>query len=649
MWRSLPLERKLPALLSLILVVTIAVSLAVMARTLETSQRAAARERTSQAARQLAATVNFGTAQRMQLLHKLSRDSALARALAAVDSGRALDSTATRSARAALLKFRVAPDSEALVELWDRNGKPVVAVGSPPERDARNWAPGPAAFSPAAAGDVPLRAPHDTVINGPFFGEGKAVRFWVTTPVIDGPSIAGYVASEREIPRNPQGAASLRALVGNDLDIYFRNADGSFWSSVTGDPSTSVTDARKDADGPVATRDGKGHVLLNEAPLAGTPWMITVEAPLDSVYARTRHTITRMGLFSLVLLLLGALAAWLIGRRLVGPIGSLTVAAEAIARGEDALAVRGRGEDEVGRLAASFNQMATEVVASRREQEQRVIEATRSATQLEEANRQLQQAILEADLARQDAERANRAKSDFLAVMSHELRTPLNAIGGYAQLLEIGIYGPIADTQRDALTRIARSQTHLLRLINDVLNFAKLDAGQVHYALTDVPVHDTVHEIEALVAPQVRMKGITLHTEAIDQQITVRADREKLQQILLNLLTNAIKFTPSGGSVTVGATAEGGHIVLTVFDTGPGIPADRLETIFDPFVQGDRALNRPNEGVGLGLTISRDLARGMGGEIEVRSTPGAGAAFEVTMDRGQDLSSARPEQEARHA
>ncbi|MDB4907695.1 MAG: ATP-binding region ATPase domain protein [Gemmatimonadetes bacterium] len=649
MWRSLPLERKLPALLSLILILTIAVSLAVMGRTLSASQRSAARERTSQAARQLAATVNYGTAQRLQLLRRLVRDSSLARALHASDSGRAIDSALSRSVQLTLKKFIVIPDTLARVELWDRDGKPLVTIGPPPRSDARAWAPGRDAFAPSAAGDVRLRTPRDTVINGPFFGEGKAVRYWVTAPVIEGAALTGFVATEREIPRDPQGAGALRALVGNDLDIFFRNADGSFWSTVTGDPTSAVSEAFKDADGPVATREGRGHVLLNEAPLAGTPWMITVEAPLDSVYARTRKTITRMGMFSLLLIITGAAAAWLIGRRMVGPIGSLTTAAESIARGEDVVAVHGRGDDEVGRLAASFNQMATEVVASRRTQEHRVAEATRAAGQLEEANRQLHQAMLEADVARQDAERANRAKSDFLAVMSHELRTPLNAIGGYAQLLEIGIYGPIAETQRDALTRIARSQTHLLRLINDVLNFAKLDAGQVEYALTDVPVHETVHEMETLVAPQVRMKGIQLHTEEIDVRITARADREKLQQILLNLLTNAIKFTPSGGSVTVGAVALGDRIQLTVRDTGPGIPAERLETIFDPFVQGDRALNRPNEGVGLGLTISRDLARGMGGEIVARAAGEPGAIFDVSLGRGLDLPLVRTEQAARPA
>ena len=278
--------------------------------------------------------------------------------------------------------------------------------------------------------------------------------------------------------------------------------------------------------------------------------------------------------------------------------------------------------------------------ASRRELEQRVNAAQAAAAELERTNAKLQQAMVqaaqaqhEAERATRDAERANRAKGDFLAVMSHELRTPLNAIGGYAQLLELEIQGPINEAQRDALARIGRSQAHLLRLINDVLHFARIDAGQAQYVIGDIQLDEALAGLEPLVAPQVRARQLRFTYRPCDAGLTVRADRDKLQQIVLNLLTNAIKFTPHGGQVTVSCDVTEETVGIAVHDTGVGIPAERLPSIFDPFVQVDRALHRPNDGVGLGLSISRDLARGMGGDLGVESEVGHGSRFTLTLAR----------------
>ncbi|NUP72750.1 MAG: PAS domain-containing protein [Gemmatimonadaceae bacterium] len=231
--------------------------------------------------------------------------------------------------------------------------------------------------------------------------------------------------------------------------------------------------------------------------------------------------------------------------------------------------------------------------------------------------------------ARAEADAANQVKTQFLATMSHELRTPLNAIGGYAELLEMGIHGPVTPAQREALVRIQRSQQHLLNLVNNVLNLVKLDTQHARYQLTDVPVEQALQFVVEATAPQLQAKRLR-YEQASCAGIVVRADTEKLRQILLNLLSNAIKFT-DGGRISVGCAVEGGEVRIDVRDTGCGIPAEQLENIFDPFVQVDRRLNRPVEGTGLGLAISRELAQGMGGTLTATSTVGEGSVFTLRL------------------
>ncbi len=235
--------------------------------------------------------------------------------------------------------------------------------------------------------------------------------------------------------------------------------------------------------------------------------------------------------------------------------------------------------------------------------------------------------------ARGEAEEANRAKSDFLARMSHELRTPLNAIGGYAELLRMEIQGPLSDAQRDALERVTRNQRHLLALINDILNFARIEKGQITVDLGPVAVHEIVASLEALVAPQLRTKALDYVVTEVDPTLTLRTDGEKVRQILLNLLSNAAKFTPAGGRVTLTVGCDAAQVRIAVHDTGSGIPADRLDEIFEPFVQIERSLARSHEGAGLGLAISRELARALGGELAVASELGAGSTFTLVLPR----------------
>ncbi len=234
----------------------------------------------------------------------------------------------------------------------------------------------------------------------------------------------------------------------------------------------------------------------------------------------------------------------------------------------------------------------------------------------------------EALAAKHEAEIANQTKSKFLAHMSHELRTPLNAIGGYAELLQIGVRGEVTPEQAADLARIQRSQRHLLSLINDVLNYTKLEAGRVHFDIQPVRVATILPNIEPLFAPKLREKELRFECRPADG-LVVDADAEKLQQILLNLVSNAVKFTPSGGAITVSASRNGDQVEIVVRDSGVGIAAKDLEAIFEPIVQLRHA-KQLTEGTGLGLAISRDLARAMEGDLRAESD-GTGSTFTLVL------------------
>jgi signal transduction histidine kinase len=248
----------------------------------------------------------------------------------------------------------------------------------------------------------------------------------------------------------------------------------------------------------------------------------------------------------------------------------------------------------------------------------------------------------------EEAERANRGKTDFLAAMSHELRTPLNAVIGYVDLMELEVYGASNEAQLAALARIKGNARHLLTLINDVLHFAKLQAGRIEFKATPVPLHNLLSEADEVMAPLVRAKQIRFERTDGVPDVPVVGDQDRIRQILLNLLSNAVKYTESGGRVTLETKVDDGRVRIQVRDTGAGIPSDMLETIFDPFVQLRRGPGgQLTDGVGLGLSISRELARAMAGELEVESEEGAGSTFTLTLQRGTGGSAAGAREDGR--
>ncbi len=235
---------------------------------------------------------------------------------------------------------------------------------------------------------------------------------------------------------------------------------------------------------------------------------------------------------------------------------------------------------------------------------------------------------------RRSAEAANRAKTAFLGAMSHELRTPLNAIGGYIELLDMGLRGPVTESQHADYARVKANQQHLSLLITEILNFARVGSGGLAYSVSNFQACDVLKHAIELVEPLIGQRGLTFDGIIGDSTIIARADPDKVTQILVNLLSNAIKFTLPGGRISADCRVAGDTVTLRVIDTGIGIPANRHEAIFEPFVQLKEGLANRGSGVGLGLAISRDLARAMKGDLTVESVEGKGSRFTLALPRG---------------
>ena len=291
----------------------------------------------------------------------------------------------------------------------------------------------------------------------------------------------------------------------------------------------------------------------------------------------------------------------------------------------------GRFEDEGWRIRRDGSHFwANVVITALRDASGKLIgyaKVTRDLTERKEAE---ERAVKDASrLAAMES--ANRTKSEFLATLSHELRTPLNAIGGYTELIELGVAGTVTEDQRSYLARIRTSQQHLLAIINDLLNYSRSEAGQLTYAIRPVSLHDVVESALPMMVPQARAKGIHVDHGPCPANVDAWADEQKVEQIVLNLLSNAVKFTPREGDVSVSCGVESDRATITVKDTGPGVPPEKAEAIFEPFVQLGRTLTSQQEGTGLGLAISRDLARAMGGDLTVEPVAGGGACFTLVL------------------
>ena len=611
--RAQSLERKLPLLITTLLAAVLAGSLVLTYATLSESARRVAWDRIGRSTDQLGTLIKESIARQEAIVVAAARDSVVRAALARKNP------SAVAAASSRLGKMLTANDTNVAIELWTNDGQRVAFAG----RDE------PA--QPAGQGDVVelgamtdrrrIFGSPDSVRAGAFYVDEGHPHFWIVAPVTEGGRRVGYLAREFRVAGGKAADATIEALAGHGVAAYYRNNDGSLWTTLGGEIASAPTRSDSTGEGVTVTRPGAGRLLTDEQMETGAPFGIVIEIPERDVLAAPRSAVARLAMLSVVLLVIGAAAAWVVSRQITRPLAEITTAADTIARGDYDVRVRSRGDEELRRLAASFNWMADEIRTTHKELELHAAEAEAVAIDL--------------DRARAQAEDANRAKSEFLAVMSHELRTPLNAIAGYTELLELGLRGPLNEAQLRDLARIRTSQQHLLGLISGVLDLSRIEAGRVSYDLAPIPLDPFLSTLDGLVAPQAESKSLTLEHVSAPEPLAALADREKLRQVLLNLLSNAIRYTPSGGRVTISAAARDARTVaITVSDTGIGVAADEQEKIFEPFVQLDRSLTKVREGIGLGLAISRDLARGMGGEITVSSAgTGQGSRFVLTLPR----------------
>ena len=607
------LERKLPLLITTLLAAVLAATLVLTWATLSDSARDVTSERLEQSAVQLGALAKASMRRLRGGVATAGRDSTLRIAIAH-------SSPATIAAAAARLGKLLTPnDTNIAIELWSADGRRVAFAG----RDTRASSSGERDNLEVNVLPDRLLIPgfDDSVRTSALYVDEGHPHFWMVGPVTDGARRVGYVAREYRIAGGKSADATIEALAGRDVTAYYRNTDGSLWSTLGGEIAAPPTSRDSSADGIRVTRPRIGRLIAASQQETGGPFGLTIEIPEADILTATRAAVTRLAIVSVFLLAIGAMAAWIVSRRITRRLAEITNAAETIARGDYDVRVSPRGDEELVRLAASFNRMADEIRTTHSELAMKAAEAEAVAVDL--------------DRARAQAEDANRAKSEFLAVMSHELRTPLNAIAGYTELLELGLRGPVTDAQLRDLSRIRASQQHLLGLISGVLDLSRIEAGRVNYETVAIPVDAFVAELDSLVAPQAAAKALTLEHVRSAKPLVALADREKLRQVLLNLLSNAIRYTPSGGRVAVSAAApDADTVAIMVSDNGDGVEPEEQDKIFEPFVQLDRSLTKTRDGIGLGLAISRDLARGMGGEISVSSEgAGRGSRFVVTLPR----------------
>jgi signal transduction histidine kinase len=610
--RGLSLERKLPLLITTLLAAILAAGVFFAYNEVRQNAVRVAQQRLALVTQQLSSLSTPTVPARMQVLRTAAATPAVAGFVAAPGAG-------TRPAAAAVLeKLRTPTEADLPILIADAARRPLLQNGAFPGSATPATLPGPL---PEPAGMTR------------FFGLGARAYFWLAAPVLRGADTVAWVAELRSV--GGPSATPIRQLIGDSIEVYFANGVDGTWVALDGTLAPAAPGWP--FEGPARyTRARTGPHLAHATPVPGTPWAFVAEESRANLLARPRAFLRRAALAAALLCLAGALGAWLVSRGITLPLRELRRVSEDIARGDYARRTRITRADELGVLAQRFDWMAAQVQASHDELREQMETAQSLAEELEHANEQMETALAEADAARDEAEEANRSKSEFLATMSHEIRTPINAIIGYTELLMMELSGPLTAGQREQMQRVEFSSRHLTGLVEQLLDFARIEAGSLRVERRAADAGEAVSGAVTVLGAQAQAKGVAL-TAVCNGGLRYQGDPQRVDQILLNLVSNAVKFTEPGGRAEIrcasfrGALpatgAEGSWVCLRVADSGMGIAPDQRERIFEPFVQVDSGYTRRHGGAGLGLAISRRFARWMGGDLTVESTPGAGSVF----------------------
>lgn len=607
-FRGLSLRQKLPLLVSALTGGALVVAALLAYAEVRTTVAAAAASRLDAVAHQLSDLVSTSVNARRLMEQEVAGSEVVRNALVLglVDGEGLVEE---------LEPLRASQNEDLPVALLDQEGRPLQTVGAWP-----------------APGDPGPEPPLDSVRTHSGFHElgGKYV-YWSSTPVHDsGGRILGWIVQRRSIG-SEQTRTQFEQLAGDGIRIGI-GTPGGVWLDLAGEPiAAPPPDVGVGRTFETTHPDGSRWLAVEEA-LEPTSWRVLVELPRASLLARPYHFLGRVLLVAAILLLIVILLSWLLGRRVVKPIHEMAEAADAMAAGDyrRRVVAAAEGDDELAILGRAFNAMADQVARSDEALRYRLDEARALADRLEEAN-------VAAEEAREEAQAANRAKSEFLATMSHEIRTPINAVIGFAELLMLGIPDPPTEQQREYLNRIDRSSRLLMGLVNDVLDFSRIESGRLHISSGAGSAEEAIESAVSVLESEAERKRIRMEWTC-DVDATFQGDQQRVQQILLNLISNAVKFTPEGGKVTVGCTsdrrgppgaaqADLPWLRIDVEDTGIGIPPEQLSQVFEPFVQAEAGFTREHGGAGLGLAISRRLATMMAGDLTVRSSPGEGSSF----------------------